>query len=389
MNTSDVPQLAAKDPIVRAPGVPVPVPVTKRSRASKGPLLAPGTRLGRYVIDKKLGSGGMGIVYAALDQHLGRRVAIKLVRGHDKRERRMNRKRDRLLREAQALARIAHPNIVALYDCGMADSMLYLAMELVEGQSVSQWLREKPRTWQEIVDVFTQAGRGLAAAHAAGIVHRDFKPSNVLVGFDGRVRVLDFGLARAMPEYDSRNDVTHDGAPPRKRESFEDLLSTRLTDVNLVLGTTGYMAPEQIVAGATGPWSDQFAFCVALYEALYGVKPFPGKSAIEIAARFRDGNIEPPPPGIRIPRRLHRLLLRGLSIDRDDRFRSMRALLRDLGEIPGAGWGRFGNAALLLGTAWVAACSAVWLYHALDDRHRADECTMSTSDEPVATAAAR
>lgn len=348
------------------PGVPSPVTEYRKSAAPKGPLFAPGTRLGRYVIDKKLGSGGMGIVYAAFDGQLGRRVAIKLVRGHDRRERRMNRKRDRLLREAQALARLQHPNIVSLYDCGTAEGMLYLAMELAEGQSLSQWLQEEPRTWQEIVGVMRQVGDGIAQAHAAGLVHRDLKPSNVLVGFDGRTRVLDFGLARAMPEYDSTNDLEN-ARRRRPRESFEDLLATRLTDVNLVLGTTGYMSPEQIVAGPTGPWSDQFSFCVTLYEALFGVKPYPGRSVIEVAARFRDGRLQPPPDGVHVPRRLQRLLERGLSIDPNARFPSMRALLRELEEIPTAGWTRLGNAAVLLGTAWIAACSAVWLYHAIGD----------------------
>jgi serine/threonine protein kinase len=366
--------------------VPSPVTEYRKSKPAKGPLFAPGTRLGRYVIDKKLGSGGMGIVYAAFDGQLGRRVAIKLVRGHDRRERRMNRKRDRLLREAQALARIQHPHIVSLYDCGTADGMLYLAMELVEGQSLSQWLKEKPRTWQEIAHVMRQVGDGVAEAHAAGLVHRDLKPSNVLVGFDGRVRVLDFGLARAMPEYDSTNDVDP-GASRRHRESFEDLLATRLTDVNLVLGTTGYMSPEQIVAGPTGPWSDQFSFCVTFYEALFGVKPYPGKSVIEIAARFRDGRIEPPPAGIHVPRRLHRLLRRGLSIDPNERFSSMRSLLRELDEIPKSGWGRVGNAAVLLGTAWIAACSAVWLYHAIDQSPEPAECSVAATDDASASPA--
>jgi serine/threonine protein kinase len=369
----------------RKPGVPVEVTEHRKSRAPKGPLLAPGTRLDRYIIDKQLGRGGMGIVYAAFDTHLGRRVAIKLVRGHNSQQRRMDRKRDRLMREAQALARLAHPNIVSLYDSGTANGMLYLAMELVEGQSLSNWLRERPRTWEEIVEALSQAAQGIAAAHAAGIIHRDVKPSNVHVGFDGRVRVLDFGLARAMPEYDSSNDVAEAGVS-RKRESFQDLLNTRLTDVNLVLGTTGYMSPEQIVARPTGPLSDQFSFCVTLYEALYGIKPYPGKTAIEVATRFREGRIEPPPPGIRVPRRLHRALLRGLSIERADRFRSMKALIKELEAVPRPGWSRFSNAAVLLGTAWVAACSAVWLYHELDQPNaEAAECSIpAQADDPIA-----
>jgi serine/threonine protein kinase len=202
------------------------------------------------VLDR-IGAGGMGVVYAAYDPELDRRVALKLLRpdrfGSDA-------DRLRLLREAQALARLADPHVVSVYDTGTFGDRVFVAVELVEGETLRQWLgglRAAPRSWREVLARFLPAGRGLAAAHAAGLVHRDFKPENVLLGRDGRVRVADFGLAEAAPE------------PGGK-------LAALPAEWGLVLGTPAYMAPEQLRGIAVDARSDQFSFCVALFEALYG-----------------------------------------------------------------------------------------------------------------------
>ena len=211
------------------------------------PPLAVGTVLGRYVILETLGAGAMGIVYGAYDPDLGRKVALKVLRGATDEE-----TRARLLREAQALARLSHPNVVAIHDLGTDRGRVFLAMELIEGDTLAAWLRGRPRP-QAVIDALVSAGRGLAAAHAAGLVHRDFKPANVLVGEDGRARVTDFGLAHG----DEGPAAGHGAA-----------------------GTPAYMAPEQRVGGPTDARSDQYAFCATLHEALSGQRPPAGADAL-------------------------------------------------------------------------------------------------------------
>jgi len=322
----------------------------------------------------------MGLVYKASDRDLGRRLAIKVLHGRGRTDVAFTGRRERLLREAQALAQLSHPNIVSVYDVGTADDRLFVAMEYVEGHSLRDWLAERPRSVREILAVFVQAGRGLAAAHASGIIHRDFKPTNVLVGIDGRVRVVDFGLARGLYDECARGvdgDVTRPG-----------MLTTRLTDANIVLGTMGYISPEQLLERQATPRSDQFSFCVALYEALYGERPYPGSDVLQIASRYREGRIEPLAGRMGVPRRLHRCLLRGLRIDPEDRYPSMTALLRDLDRRPTQGWRRFGATALILATAWIAAYAAVWFHHSVfpgsDSRGpSAAQCTeLRTGDRP-------
>jgi serine/threonine protein kinase len=297
----------------------------------------------------------MGLVYKASDHDLGRRLAIKVLNGRARNDLGLTGRRERLLREAQALAQLSHPNIVSVYDVGTADDRLFVAMEYVEGQSLRDWLAERQRSISEILAVFLQAGRGLVAAHASGIIHRDFKPTNVLVGVDGRVRVVDFGLARALHDEDAGDGET----------TRPGMLTTRLTDANIVLGTMGYISPEQLLERQATPRSDQFSFCVALYEALFGERPYPGNDVVEVATRYREGEIEPPPSGLGVPRRIHRCILRGLRVDPDERYPSMAALLGDLDQRPGQRWRQLGATTLLLGAAWIAAYAAVWFHHAV------------------------
>jgi tetratricopeptide (TPR) repeat protein/predicted Ser/Thr protein kinase len=284
------------------------------------PRLPRGTSIDRYVVIDELGAGGMGVVYAAYDPELDRRVAIKLLRPSL-----LGEGRPRLVREAQAIARIAHPNVVAVYDVGELDGSVFVAMEFVEGQTLNRWLRAKPRTIPEIVGVFRQAGRGLAAAHAADLVHRDFKPDNVLVGLDGRVRVVDFGLARGRGSVDSVGVVAG--------LSFSNL-DEALTEAGTVMGTPAYMSPEQLAGRLATAASDQFAFCVALYEALYGERPFDGKSVESLTRAVIACAIREPAAGRSVPAWLRRAVVQGLQTAPKARHPSMEVLLRALAANP-------------------------------------------------------
>ncbi|WNG56618.1 tetratricopeptide repeat protein [Archangium gephyra] len=287
-------------------------------------LLARGATLSRYVVQERLGSGAMGVVYAAYDPELDRQVALKLLRPEG---RHVEELKQRLLREAQALARLSHPHVVAVHDVGVCGDGVFLALELVDGTTLADWLKE-PRPWREVLRVFLDAGRGLAAAHAAGLVHRDFKPANVLVGRDGRARVTDFGLARpatragALPETPTAQPVVPE----------EDSLG-QLTRTGALLGTPAYMAPEQLDGHGVDALSDQFSFCVALYEALHGVRPFDGLSLRELGRAAREGKVKAPGRDSKVPARVRNAVLRGLRPRPEDRFPSMEALLEAL--VPG------------------------------------------------------
>jgi tetratricopeptide (TPR) repeat protein len=287
-------------------------------------LPAPTADLGRFVLLKKLGQGGMGVVYAAFDPQLNRRVAIKLLKGRAGAA--AGTDTARLMREGQAMARLSHPNVVSIYDVGWCDGNLFVAMELVEGNTLRQWLKGSSRSWREILDAHVQAGRGLAAAHGAGLVHRDFKPENVLMGTDGRVCVTDFGLARRAGEEDPGSTA--------ESPSDEGLLASRITRIGAVMGTARYMAPEQFGTGLTDGRTDQFAFCVALYEALYDQLPFVGKTVPARMLEASRGRVEPPPESTPVPRRLHRILSRGLAANPEERYPSMDALLKELAGVP-------------------------------------------------------
>lgn len=298
-------------------------------------------RVGRYSVLRRLGRGGMSTVYAAYDPELDRRVALKLVNAWEHGD---DRGPARLVREARAMAKISHPNVAPVYDVGVFGDAVYIAMELIDGPTLEAWLLATPRPWTEILRMYLLAGRGLAAAHGAGLIHRDFKPDNVMVGPDGRPRVLDFGLARPATLHEDdellindevQDQVQVDGEPfaqqhsgprPASRisESFD--LVVDVTRNGLVSGTPAYMAPEQHQGELGGPASDQFAFCVSLWEALYRQRPFAGGSLFAIADAIIEGRLRPAPPS-HVPGWIRNLLERGLRVDPDDRHPSMRSLL--------------------------------------------------------------
>jgi tetratricopeptide (TPR) repeat protein len=333
-------------------------------------FLPRGATFARYVVLEKLGTGGMGEVYAAYDPKLDRKVALKLLLSRSPEH------ESRLLREAQAMARLSHPNVVAIFDTGVHDGRLYLSMEFVRGRTLRQWQRETDPGWRKILGVYADAGRGLAQAHQVGLVHRDFKPSNVLLSLEGQVKVTDFGLARSVREASTpRDGVSSDGSDDGWSTTSAPLDST-VTRAGDVVGTLAYMAPEQRNGLAVDARADQFAFCVALFEALYGCRPFEGESdepPLEAIARdvLRD-----PPKGTRVPAHVRRALLRGLSHAREDRFGSMVALLgaltRDPTRTRRAWWGA------VCATAVIAA-GLGWTRHAAES-HRTQLCTGSQAE---------
>jgi tetratricopeptide (TPR) repeat protein len=280
-------------------------------------------QLGSFVPTERLGSGGMGTVFAALDRRLGRTVAIKVVRpdrpNEDRREDR------RLLAEAQALARLAHPNVVTVYEVGpLPGGGVFLAMELVRGPTLREWARGRP--WRQVVDAYAQVARGLAAAHRAGLVHGDVKPDNALVGVDGRVRVVDFGLAVPARRRDGDEPTVAPvaAAAPAAPVTGDAATVPAMTALPLA-GTPAYMAPEQLRGGGIDERSDQFSLCVALYEALYGERPYARDTFLAEPASWPRGR-QPRPSNVRA-RWLYDALERGLSLDPARRFPSLDALV--------------------------------------------------------------
>ena len=303
------------------------------------------SRIGRYLVIDELGAGGMGVVYAAYDPELDRKVAIKLMYAEAD-DARAHRSQALLLREAQAMARLAHPNVAVVHDVGTHEGDVFVAMEFIRGQTLQQWLRQEPRPWALVVEAFIQAGRGLAAAHAAGLVHRDFKPSNAMIGDDGRVRVLDFGLC------------FHEATADVHETSGERRIDVRITRREEVVGTPAYMPPEQFLrGGVVGPASDQFSFCASLYEALYGQLPFAGDTVHAVSLAISRGELRPAPRGSRVPLWLHSAVSRGLRSEAKDRFASMEALLRVLDR---KGTRTRGTFAIAAGLAVCAGLTGFW-----------------------------
>jgi len=343
-----------------------------------------GVSVGRYVVLERIGAGGMGVVYAAYDPDLDRRIALKVMRGRGRKPGSASEGRARLLREAQAMAKVDHENVIAVHDVGTVEGRVFIAMEFIDGQTVGEWVRTEDPTAAAIVDAFAAAGRGLSAAHACGLIHRDFKPDNILRGYDGRVRVVDFGLARReaasrprpvevtdpgdevatlpLPDQGSNTpsrpslhpvsgggdtvelsdpgawhpESDGDDTPqlPPSSAGRGDALASDLTRTGALVGTPAYMAPEQHMGAPASARSDQFSFCVALYEALYGHRPFAGETHAELVLNLTDGRIRPTPPNAKVAPGMRRVLLRGLSVDPGQRFPSMDALLAALRRDP-------------------------------------------------------
>lgn len=394
--------ISAYDPTETLAG---PGPPSDRGQESPK-ALDRGEMLGRYVVLDYLGGGGMGVVYTAYDPNLDRKVAVKLLRAEVMSHRAFE-ARKRLVQEARALARLAHPNVVAVHDIGAVRNQIFLAMEHVEGRDLRIWLREEKTTWQRVLEVFVQAGEGLAAAHRAGLLHRDFKPANVILGEDGRARVLDFGLAaqarraplesdpsmaspsQASPGGDQDDETPADtsaagtpatgdspgsddgidpssgslssggdptltqevretadsggtpsskdaspGASERPSDPPSDLPGTgaplgQLTEPGSRVGTPAYMSPEQLRGQRIDARSDQFGFCVALYEALFRRSPFENRYARPLIGD-RAEKILSPPKDSEVPTAIANVVMRGLAFDPDDRFPDMEALLEAL-----------------------------------------------------------
>ncbi len=289
-----------------------------RARLLGGPVQV--TTIGRFQILRQLGEGGMGVVYAAYDDKLDRKIAIKVLRGKASRT-----ARARLLREAQALAKVVHPNIVGVHEVGEHDGQIYLAMEFVRGQSLNEWI-EQPRPWREVLEVFKQAAIGLDVAHRHNLVHRDFKPHNAILSEDGVTKVLDFGLARTGEQA----ELPEAGDTPGPKS----LLSEHLTHTGAIMGTPAYMSPEQHSGLQATAQSDQFSFCIALYEALYGQHPYDTSSLSDLVMGIVEGKINEPPRGTDVPQWVRKIVWRGLSVAPEDRFASMAEVVAALAADP-------------------------------------------------------
>lgn len=330
--------------------------------ATATPKAAQPERVGRYIVLEILGSGGMGAVYRVYDPKLGREIALKLLRpdlGASDPD-----AEARIVREAQAMAQLTHPNVLPVYDVEVLDDAVFITMECVDGVTLRTWLKQ-PRPTHEVLDVFRRAGLGLAAAHAGGLVHRDFKPGNVLVGKDGQVRVMDFGLARSYLDADDshcsiRRATSLAPISPEITQSIShDVLGTPLTQVGAVVGTPPYMAPEQHDGQAPDAISDQFSFCVSLFEALYGTRPFPSRRIEELEATKKAGKIAELPSKHGVAPWLHSIVIRGLSPDPKARWPSMDALLQALADDPVRRRKRWlAVAAMVLATTGTAAAIA-------------------------------
>lgn len=289
-------------------------------------LLAPGTPVGRYVVLSTLGVGGMGIVYAAFDPELDRKIALKVLR----RSADTDEYQELLLREAKSMARVSHRNVAAIFDVGTVDGRVFLAMEYIDGLTLRDWSAVSRRSEPEVIVAMLAAGRGLAAAHRAGVVHRDFKPANVLIGSDGRVVVTDFGIAHAATE-------GRTGPRPTK------------------IGTPAYMAPETLQGGAADARSDQFSFCITSFELLYGFHPFGGAGRDGIARAIIRGEPADRPRDSKVSMRVHGIVMRGLSANPHDRYASMEDLLDALNDDPSSRRRRW------IGTAAVGMLAAMAL----------------------------
>lgn len=297
--------------------------VSQPSASGASRAIERGTPIGRYLVLEPLGRGAMGDVVLAYDPALDRKVALKLLRDDLGQGPAGDHFRKQLLREAKALARLAHPHVVAVHDAGVWNGRVFVALEYVEGQTLTRWLTAESRSWREVLRMLCEAGSGLAAAHASGLVHRDFKPDNVLIGRDGRARVTDFGLALVQS-----GPPSSDGARPTPEPSGP------FGGVGGVVGTPAYMGPEQFLGRSADGRTDQFSFGIAAWEALYGERPFAGDDFPTLARNVTRGARAPVPRGHRTPAWVGERISRALETDPARRWPGMAALLEALGDDP-------------------------------------------------------
>jgi formylglycine-generating enzyme required for sulfatase activity len=296
-------------------------------------ILDRGTTVGRYLVLERLGAGAMGVAYAAYDPKLDRKIALKLLRPQEGRGDQA-RRTARLEREAQAIAKLSHPNVVGIFDVGVHQGQVFLAMEYLGGGTLRDWLAAEKRPWREIVKMFIEVGHGLAAAHAEGLIHRDFKPDNVLLDKAGTPKVVDFGLVRLTSGIGfsiDPNATEEDDAP------FLPIAATvavALTKTGALAGTPAYMAPEQFLGKGVDARTDQFAFCVALYEALYAERPFAGDTVVTLADSVTSERIREPPKATTVPVWVRKAILRGLAVDRSLRFATIDLFVEALQSDP-------------------------------------------------------
>ncbi len=341
-----------------------------------------GTQLGRYLLIGELGRGGMGVVFRAYDPKLQREVALKSLGP----EALSSQAQERLVHEAQAMAKLSHRNVVAVYDVERLDDRFVLAMEYVEGMHLGEWVGRAERSWSEILAVYVEAGEGLAAAHAAGLLHRDFKPANVLISATGDVKVTDFGIARS------------DGLPERV-ESLSDgdadsvfVQPRALTEDGEVVGTPAFMSPEQLELRDVGPAADQYAFCVSLWLSLTGELPFVGSKRVDVGTLIELKKAGPPrwpSQASRVPRRFADAIVRGLSVESGERWPSMEALLSELRANPTQRWRRVAAVGALAGAViggigWNAYARAERAEACVEEGRQIDAVWSSSKAESLA-----
>ena len=382
---------AASDELGEAPtvipaGTPEPVAVSGEEATLAGPKpsgtvgrLRRGQAVGRFIVVDPLGAGAMGEVVAAYDPDLHRRVAIKVLRVRGSGSSGVAGATERMLREARAMAQLSHPNVITVFEVDqLEEGELFIAMEFVDGGTLRSWAREvdEPRPWREVIDVYAQAARGLAGAHAAGMVHRDFKPDNVLIGSDGRVRVTDFGLVGVDPRVtgsalSKTGDSTDsfDSLSSGSTSAADAIVEETLTRTGTVMGTPAYMAPEQ-ERGNADPRSDQFSFCVALYEALYGERPFAGDTLALLRANVAGERIRSEPRDTDVPSWLRAIVLRGLSSDPGKRWEDMVELADALGRDP-----TLQRRQMVLGGGALLVVGGAVAWSALVDEPESDPCS--------------
>jgi serine/threonine protein kinase/formylglycine-generating enzyme required for sulfatase activity len=299
-------------------------------------VLARGATVGRYLVLERLGAGAMGVVYAAYDPELDRKIALKLLRPQGKAAD-LSRRQARMVREAKAIAKLSHPNVVGIFDVGVHEGQVFMAMEHLAGGTLRHWMAAKKRPWRETIQMFIAIGHGLAGAHAEGLIHRDFKPDNVLLDKNGVPKVVDFGLVRLAA---STTELSGSGAFEREpdEEATASLPGTSdpgaLTRTGALTGTPAYMAPEQFRSEGVDARTDQFAFCGTLYEALYGERPFAGDNVLAIAGSVLSGRVREAPRDSQVPGWVRRVVLRGLELDPDRRFPAMDELIAVLADDP-------------------------------------------------------